>query len=162
MDLRLRPLTLLILLVACGGGEAPPVKPAPAPAPVAPPPAPAPAPVAENIGPEGPTDLAIPSFTVSTDAAVIEKGKGVFEAKGCPACHKFGEKLVGPDLNGVGERRKPEWIARMILHSGQMVKRDPVAKQLFRELMVEMPAQGVTDEEIGPLVSFLVSHPSTK
>lgn len=156
----MRASAVLLLLVACGGGESPAPKPAPAPV-AAPPSAPA-APAAEAVGPEGPTDLAIPAFTLSTDPAVIEQGKGVFEAKGCPACHKFGEKLVGPDLNGVGERRKPEWIARMILHSGQMVKRDPTAKQLFRELMVEMPAQGVTDAEIAPLVSFLASHPSTK
>lgn len=142
-----------LVLFACGGG-APAPGPAPVPAP-SPPPA---APAAEAIGPEGPTDLAIPSFAVASDAATLEQGKSVFEAKGCPACHKFGEKLVGPDLKGVADRRKPEWIARMILHSGAMVKRDPVAKQLFRELMVEMPAQGVTDDEIGPLVSYLSSQ----
>lgn len=144
----------LLLAVACGGGEPPAPQPAPTPAK-----APAKAKAAEDVGPEGPSDLAIPTFTVSTDAAVIEKGKGVFDAKGCGACHQFGAKLVGPDLAGVGARRKPEWIARMILHPGQMVKRDPEAKKLFRELMVEMPAQGVADDEVGPLVSFLTSHP---
>lgn len=144
---------LLFLLAACGGETT-----APAPTPKAVENVTKPPPKVEEVGPEGPTDLAIPAFTVSTDAAVVDQGKSIFEAKGCGACHQFGAKLVGPDLNGVGDRRKPEWIARMILHSGQMVKRDPVARQLFKELMVEMPAQGVADGEIGPLVSYLVSH----
>ena len=92
------------------------------------------------------------------DTKMADAGNAVYDVK-CASCHKLTEeRLVGPGWKGVTTRRKPEWIARMILHSGQMVKRDPVAKQLFKELMVEMPAQGVTDEEVGPLVSFLVSH----
>lgn len=141
----------------------PSVTPSPTPTPsAAPAPAPAPAAGADAggpVGPDGPDDLAVPTFTV--DPAQTERGKAVFDAKGCGACHQFGSKLVGPDLNGVGERRSATWIARMIRHPGAMVKRDPTAKQLFREAMVEMTDQGVADDEVGPLVSFLVSHPAT-
>lgn len=151
----------ILFLAGCSGSVEPP-KAAPVPVAEAPKPAETQGSAEENIGPEGPPDLAIPAISVSTDAAVVEKGKAVFDAKGCGACHQFGSKLVGPDLNGIGERREAEWIARMIKHSSVMVKRDPVAKKMFRELMVEMPSQGVADEELSPLVSFLVSHPAAK
>ncbi|MEQ1505993.1 MAG: cytochrome c, partial [Myxococcota bacterium] len=104
--------------------------------------------------------LAVPAFTVATDAATIEKGKAVFDARGCGACHQFGSKLVGPDLNGIAERRTPDWIAKMVKHPNLMVRQDPEAKKLLGELMVEMPNQGVEDAELGPLVSFLASHPA--
>lgn len=141
---------LLLLLGGCGSDPAPSTGPAPV-APPTPPPAAA-------VGPDGPADLAIPDVTVSTDPAVVARGEAVFGAKGCGGCHKFGEKLVGPDLNGVGERRSPTWIGRMIRHPGDMVRRDPVAKRLLGETMTEMPNQGVADDELSPLVSFLASH----
>lgn len=149
----------LVGLASCAGGAPspsapPPASPAPAPAPPA-----SAAPDLAPVGPDGPDDLAIPTFAV--DPAQTDRGKAVFDAKGCGACHQFGSKLVGPDLNGIGERRSAAWIARMIRHPSAMVKRDPTAKQLFREAMVEMTDQGVADDEVGPLVSFLVSHPAT-
>src|SRR6478736_455386 len=50
------------------------------------------------------------------DAALADKGKGLFEAK-CTACHRLtDEKVVGPGLKGVTERRKPEWIMNMVLN----------------------------------------------
>lgn len=148
----MRVLFTLSLLGGCGSAPAPS---SPAPAPTAPPSPPA----AAEVGPDGPADLSIPALNVSTDADVIAKGRAVFDAKGCGGCHKFGEKLVGPDLNGLGARRTTPWIGRMIRHPGEMVKRDPVARQLLRETMTEMTNQGVSDEELSPLISFLVSHP---
>ncbi|MEQ1564563.1 MAG: cytochrome c [Myxococcota bacterium] len=140
---------VLAALIGCGSSESAP-SPAPAPA------APAPPPAEVSVGPDGPADLTVPAFTV--DPASADQGKAVFDAKGCGACHQFGSKLVGPDLSGIGERRSHQWIARMIRHPSVMVKKDPVAKQLFRETMVEMTDQGVADAELGPLISFLVSH----
>lgn len=150
---------LLIFLVACGGGAPPAAKPAAPSAPAAAKPAPAaPAAPAAVVGPDGPADLAVPAITLADDPATLAKGKGTFEAKGCGACHKFGDKLVGPDLKGVTERRTPTWIARMIKYPELMTKQDPVAKDLFRTLMVQMTAQGVPDEEIGPLISYIRSQ----
>lgn len=149
----------MLLLVACNGTEAP--GPANASAPPKTAPVSSGAPVGSaDVGPDGPASLTVPTFEVTTDAGVLAQGKAAFDTRGCGACHQFGSKLVGPDLNGVGERRTPTWIARMVRHPAAMVKQDPAAKQMFRELMVEMPDQGVLDEEVGPLVSFLVSHPA--
>ncbi len=142
---------LLMLLVACGGGAASaPSTPAPAP-PVA-----APAPVA--VGPDGPETIAVPPLaSISTDPADIAAGEAVFTAKGCGACHKFGEKLVGPDLAGVTARRSPTWIERMVSEPEIMTKQDPVAKDLFRTLMVQMTKQGVPPEDLPKLIAFLKS-----
>jgi len=143
---------------------------APAPAPKMAPPAvtaptsaaPAPAAAAVTVGPDGPESIQVPAFEVSTDPAVIAKGQATFDAKGCGACHQFGSKLVGPDLDGVLTRRSPTWAARQILHPEIMLKEDPTTKKLLAELMVPMPNQGVAPEDIGALLSFLKSKETKK
>lgn len=150
----MRPVAWMLMgLVACGGAEAP-AEPATPATVVAAAPAPVAAPAAE-VGPDGPADLAVPAVHLSTDAADIAAGEKVFAEKGCGACHQFGNKLVGPDLVGVTERRTPTWIARMIRHPEQMTKRDPQAKKLFGETMVQMSNQGVADDQLVPLIAYI-------
>ena len=157
-------LSLMTLLAACNSA-APPAPPAAQPtaaAPAAAAPAAAAAAPAVAVGPDGPESIAVPAIELSTDAAVIAKGQGVFDAKGCGACHQFGSKLVGPDLDGVLTRRSPTWAARMILHPEVMLKEDPVAKKLLAEQMVPMTNQGVAPEDIPALLSFLKSKETKK
>ena len=144
-----RSLLLAILVVAACGGEAPAPTVAPSPAPVAPGPV--------VIGPDGPSDIPVPACEVSTDPAGLARGEQVIGAKGCGACHQFGTKLVGPDLLGVAQRRTTMWIARQIHSPEKMTKEDPVARQLFKDIMVQMTNQGVADNELGPLISYLAS-----
>lgn len=144
----------LILMFACGGSpevQAPPAAPPPA-APAAAPAAPA------AVGPEGPTSIAVPEIAaVSTDPAEIAAGEAVWGARGCGGCHAWGSKLVGPDLTGIFTRRPIPWVERMVLEPERMVKEDPVAKDLFRSLMVQMPKQGVTPEELPKLLAYIKS-----
>lgn len=151
----------LVLLFAVGcGGNTPPAE-APKPAAETKVEAPAPAPV--EVGPDGPTSIAVPasvpktSAELPTDAETLAKGEATFTAKGCGACHAFGSKLVGPDLVGVTARRTPPWIARMILAPEVMIKEDPVAKQLYMEAMTPMAKQGVAEEDMTALLAFLAS-----
>lgn len=103
--------------------------------------------------------LKVPDVTYSTAQADIDKGKEVFAAKGCNGCHKIGGgKLVGPDLQGVTARRDKEWLAKMILRPDLMVKEDPTAKDLFKTYLTAMPNQGVTEAELGPLMSYLKAN----
>jgi mono/diheme cytochrome c family protein len=158
----MRPLALLLGLAACGT-PASTTPPSSTPQPSAAPAAAAAVPAAPaNVGPDGPEAIPVPEFALSTDPAVIAKGQAVFDAKGCGACHQFGNKLVGPDLDGVLTRRTPKWVARMILHPDRMLKEDPEARKLFTELMVPMTNQGVPPEDIGAVLSFLKSKETPK
>ncbi len=60
-------------------------------------------------------------------------GKEVFK-QNCKACHRMKEKLVGPALTGVFERRDSVWIRKMIVNAEQLRKRgDKQAIILYRE-----------------------------
>ncbi len=72
----------------------------------------------------------------------------------CVACHRMDQRLVGPPLRGVTERRRPEWIMNMILNPEQMIKEDPIAKQLFAEYMTPMPQQNLTEEQARAILEY--------
>jgi len=80
------------------------------------------------------------------DAGLADKGKSAFAAK-CSACHKLGERYVGPDLAGVTKRRSPEWIMNMILNPQEMTQKDPIAQELFGEYLVQMTFQNVSEAD---------------
>jgi hypothetical protein len=143
-----------ILALACGGGDSPaPAASAPAAAAAVPAPPPAVA-----VGPEGPASIVVPALaSIPTDAASVAEGEKVFTAKGCGGCHKFGSKLVGPDLAGLTSRRPTPWIQRMISEPETMTKQDPVAKDLFRTYMVQMTKQGVSADEMPKLLAYIKS-----
>ena len=61
-----------------------------------------------------------------------EKGKGTFDTM-CIICHQLEGKLIGPELKGIISRRSPEWIMNIILNTEEMLKRDPIAKELLKE-----------------------------
>jgi hypothetical protein len=143
-----------LILAACGNGT--PTEPAAA----APKVTAAPPKVEEAPpGPDGPADIAVPDLgPLVTDPAGLAKGEAAFAAKGCSSCHAWGSKLVGPDLTGVTDRRSVTWVERMIRHPDVMTKRDPIAKELLKTHMVQMPDQKVNDEELAMIVAFLDSH----
>jgi cytochrome c551/c552 len=88
------------------------------------------------------------------DHEMAEEGEEVFQQK-CGACHKMGEKYVGPALGDVTTRRTPAYIMNMILNPQEMVERHPVAKQLLAEHMTFMPNQGLTKDEARQVVEYL-------
>ncbi len=104
--------------------------------------------------------IEVPTFTISTAQADIDRGKELFAGKGCGACHKIGGgKLVGPDLKGVTARREQVWIERMILRPEVMTKEDPTAKDLFKTYMTQMTNQGIDPKDQLPaLLAFLKSN----
>lgn len=88
------------------------------------------------------------------DAGLAATGKGIFELK-CTACHKMGEKYVGPALGEVTTRRSPEYVMNMILNPMEMVEHHPVAKQLLAEHMTFMANQNLTVEEARAVLEYL-------
>jgi len=91
----------------------------------------------------------------SFDTTLAASGKSVFETK-CSACHKTTEqKIVGPGLKGVTQRRKPAWVLNMITNPEEMTKKDPVAMKLLEEHLTQMTFQNVTDEEAKSILEYL-------
>ena len=87
---------------------------------------------------------------------LAEKGEEAFKNKGCIACHTIGKgKLTGPDLAGVTQRRKLEWIQNQILHPEVMLEKDPIARELLATYLIRMPNQGVTPEEAKAIIMYL-------
>lgn len=89
------------------------------------------------------------------DEALATQGKTIFEGK-CSACHQLtDQKVVGPGLAGVTERRKPEWIMNMVINPEEMTKKDPEAKKLLAEHLTQMTNQNITEADARALLEFL-------
>ena len=92
----------------------------------------------------------------SIDQNLVNKGKTTFETK-CASCHKFDTRLVGPPLQGITQRRKPEWIMNMILNPQQMTQENPVAKELFATYLIQMTFQDVSQDDARALLEYFRS-----
>jgi mono/diheme cytochrome c family protein len=88
------------------------------------------------------------------DQAMAVTGKEVYDQM-CLACHRIGKKFIGPAPNGILERRTPEWVMNMILNPDQMVKEDPLAKDLLVEFNGSpMANQGLTEEQARAVLEY--------
>lgn len=97
----------------------------------------------------------ITSLTLdAVDDAMAAKGKEVYDQM-CLACHRIGKKFIGPAPDKILERRTPEWVMNMILNPDQMVKEDPLAKDLLMEFNGSpMANQGLTEEQARAVLEY--------
>ena len=97
----------------------------------------------------------ITSLTLdAVDDAMAAKGKEVYDQM-CLACHRIGRKFIGPAPDNILERRTPEWVMNMILNPDQMVKEDPLAKELLMEFNGSpMANQGLTEEQARAVLEY--------
>ncbi len=88
------------------------------------------------------------------DEELAKQGEELFTSKGCNACHQMDKRLIGPALEGITQRRNPVWIMNMILNPEEMVKNDPLAKQLLAEYAAPMSNQHLTEEEARAILEY--------
>jgi len=88
------------------------------------------------------------------DASKVDEGKGLFQTKGCSACHAFGRRLSCPDLAGVTHRRTAAWMEQQVLHPDVMTKTDPISHGLFAQYALQMPNQGLTPDQARAVIEF--------
>ena len=94
---------------------------------------------------------------------VNEAGKKLFKAN-CAACHSVGtNKVVGPGLQGIGNKYEREWLGKWIKNSAELIASgDADANAIFNEYSkLPMPAQPVSDEDIDAILEY-IANPGTK
>jgi len=89
------------------------------------------------------------------DEALVKQGEGLFQTKGCSACHGFGRRISCPDLLPVPLERTSQWMEQQILHPEVMTKEDPIAHQLFAQYSLQMPNQQLTEPEAKAVIEFI-------
>ncbi|AIZ63586.1 cytochrome C [Hymenobacter sp. DG25B] len=89
------------------------------------------------------------------DKEKAAKGKGLAELK-CQSCHSMGtNRVVGPGWANITERRKPEWIMNMVVHTDKMLETDPEAQKMLEQCLVRMPNQGLSETEGREVLEYM-------
>ncbi|NAS12542.1 c-type cytochrome [Poritiphilus flavus] len=90
---------------------------------------------------------------IDTEMAAV--GEAKFKAI-CTACHMVDQRMIGPAMKGVYERRSPEWVMNMILNPDGMLKEDPIAKALLKEYNnAIMLNQNLSEEDARAVAEYL-------
>lgn len=94
-------------------------------------------------------------FGDEIDTDLASQGEVKFNAI-CIACHMVDQRMIGPAMKGVYERRSPEWVMNMILNPDGMLKEDPIAKALLKEYNnAIMLNQNLSQEEARAIAEYL-------
>jgi len=95
----------------------------------------------------------------ASETPSYKRGEGIFKNR-CAPCHTIGGgKKIGPDLSGVTERRKRDWLVRWLDNPGVMIASgDETAKKIAKEYSIVMPPPNLTKNEILEVVEYLESH----
>lgn len=96
---------------------------------------------------------------VRSYAADAAKGKELFE-QNCTSCHAINEKLIGPALAGVHERRQEGWLIKWVKNSTAMIKAgDPIATKLFEDnnKSVMTSFEDFSDDQIKDILAYIAT-----
>ena len=93
-----------------------------------------------------------------------QDGETIYK-QNCTACHIFGQKLIGPDLIGVNEKRSEEWLISFIKSSQNMIKAgDPEAVAIYEEYnqMMMNDQTHLSDDDIKAVLAYIKSQSTEK
>jgi mono/diheme cytochrome c family protein len=90
------------------------------------------------------------------------QGRTLFEAQ-CAACHSAGpDRLIGPGLQGVTERRDRAWLVAFITGPDRMTAEgDPIAAALMEDYQVPMPNLGLSEDQAEAILDYLAAAGGT-
>ncbi len=95
------------------------------------------------------------SFSAEIDTGLSEQGKGIYNSK-CTACHMANQRMIGPALSGVYDRRSPEWVLNLLLNTDEMLKKDPISIALLKEHNnAIMNNQNLSEQEAKAVAEYL-------
>jgi len=108
--------------------------------------------------------IALPGVTAADDdndggtVKFSPKAELTFKQR-CSACHTYGKGVkVGPDLRGVNDRRKHDWLLKFIHQSSAVIKSgDPTATALFAEFKQQrMPDwTDLSEQDINDILYYI-------
>lgn len=93
----------------------------------------------------------------STVLAQAPNGEKLFKDN-CTQCHSAGEnKVIGPGLKGIHDRRDEAWLLKWTKNSQTLIKAgDEYAVKIFNDYgKVVMPAQNLNDDEIKAVFAYI-------
>ena len=104
----------------------------------------------------------IAGSSLPVDAAVSlvqTGGQDLFETK-CAACHSLGsDRVVGPGLAGVSDRRDRAWMVDFIVAPDRVIADgDSIAARLLEEYQVPMPNLGLTQGEAERVLDYMSAN----
>ncbi|MCL6267411.1 c-type cytochrome [Flagellimonas myxillae] len=95
------------------------------------------------------------TFPDAIDEEMAARGEASFNSI-CVACHMVDQRMIGPAVKGVYERRSPAWVMNMILNPDGMLREDPIAKALLKEYNnAIMLNQNLSEEEARDIAEYL-------
>jgi len=88
------------------------------------------------------------------DYTLAKNGEAIFK-KMCTACHRPDKKFIGPAAKGILKTRTPEWIMNMMLNPEEMLRKDPLAKELLIEFnYAPMVKQDISQEDARAILEY--------
>ena len=95
------------------------------------------------------------TFPDEINAELAARGQAKYSAI-CTACHMAEQRMIGPALKGVYERRSPAWVMNMIANPDGMLKEDLIAKALLKEYNnAIMLNQNLKEDETKAVAEYL-------
>jgi mono/diheme cytochrome c family protein len=97
-----------------------------------------------------PPDVAIPASQSAGE------GEALFETQ-CRVCHSLGaDRVIGPGLEEIAERRNRAWLVAFIVAPDEMVAGgDSIAIGLMEEYQMPMPNLGLTETQAESILEYL-------
>ena len=92
-------------------------------------------------------------------AVMLVEGEAIFK-QNCTQCHTIGGgTLIGPDLKGITNKRKKDWIKKFTNNSAELIKSgDKDAIAVWEEFnKLAMTSYLFSDEEFEAIYSYLKS-----
>ena len=98
---------------------------------------------------------------ISISAVNAQDGEALFKAN-CTSCHAVKEKVIGPALKGISQRRSEDWLLKWVKNSSSLIKSgDEYAVKIFKDNNgVAMTSFNLKDEEIKAIFAYVKSEES--
>jgi cytochrome c2 len=103
------------------------------------------------------TSILITFFLLFNISTFAQDGESIFKTI-CAVCHKTtSERLIGPGLANIHEKRSKEWFNKFVTSSQSMIKSgDADAVKIFEEYnKIIMPDQAFSDVELNALYEYI-------